>query len=212
MTSIVIASRAFLAAEGFKTLLASDNNFSFAGKINSKDDLWNKLCIFMPDILVINNNQEDLIKADDINKIKDVSPGTKILIISDQYKKENVWEYLKNGTLGYLCTECDGSEIKDALAAVAKGEKFICGKILDTIINKKLDENVSENDLTSREIEIIKLIAEKYSNQEIADMLFISIHTVYTHRKNIMKKLKLKSPVELILYALDKGLAPEYQD
>lgn len=95
---------------------------------------------------------------------------------------------------------------------MARGEKFICNKILDVILEKNTYDTNNETVLSERETEIIKLIAEKYSSQEIAEKLFISIHTVYTHRKNIMKKLNMRSPVELILYAIDKGIVPPYQN
>ncbi len=129
-----------------------------------------------------------------------------------EYKKENVLKIINSGALGWLTKECEKNEILAALESMARGERFICNKILDVILEKKHGETNAENDLTDREVEIIKLIAERYSNQEIAEKLFISIHTVYTHRKNIMKKLQLKSPVELILYAIDKGIIPPYQN
>jgi len=93
---------------------------------------------------------------------------------------------------------------------LSRGEKFFCNKILDVILEKHLIEDKDDcksASLSEREIELIKLAVKGFSNKEIADKLFLSIHTVYTHRKNIMRKLKIKSPVELVLYALNSGIA-----
>ena len=210
MTSVVIAGSIYLAREGFKTILGNNENFSLIGEIINKAEFRTKLKSLKPGILVVDNDSKDFIDIDELSKVHEFSSGTKIIVISEFLKKENVQRLLNGGILGYLTKECEKNEIVAALESIAKGEKFICNKILDVILEKKHDEISIENDLTDREVEVIKLIAERYSNQEIAEKLFISIHTVYTHRKNIMKKLKLKSPVELILHAIDKGLILPY--
>ncbi len=212
MTSVVIASSIYLAREGFKTILGDNESFSLIGEITNKSEFRTTLISLKPDILVADNDSMDFFDIDELSDICELSAATKILVISDILKKENVQKLLNGGVLGYLTKECERNEILTALESIVRGEKFICNKILDVILEKKHDEINIENDLTDREAEIIKLIAERYSNQEIAEKLFISIHTVYTHRKNIMKKLKLKSPVELILYAIDKGLILPYQN
>ncbi|MDH7603926.1 MAG: response regulator transcription factor [Melioribacter sp.] len=206
MKNIMIASSVFLFREGLKSILKKNNNFILQDEITNKKEFWNKLKISQPDILVIDIDQRNFILHDDIDMINEVSPLTKILVISENNKKDIILKAIKNGVLGYLTKECDENEILIALNSLSRGEKFFCNKILNIILEEKIEEPKNEAELTKREIEIIRLIAEKYSNQEIADKLFISIHTVYTHRKNIMKKLKLKSPVELILYAIDSGI------
>jgi DNA-binding NarL/FixJ family response regulator len=212
MTSVVIACSIYLVREGVKTILGNNESFSLIGEIINKAEFRTKLKSLKPGILVVYNDSKDFIDTDELSELNKLSAGTKILVISDFLKKENVQKLLNGGVLGYLTKECGKNEILTTLESIVRGEKFICNKILDVILEKKHDEISIENDLTDREIEVIKLIAERYSNQEIAEKLFISIHTVYTHRKNIMKKLKLKSPVELILYAIDKSLILPYQN
>ncbi len=210
MTNIVIAGSKYLTREGFKTVLANNEDFSLIGEITNKMELHEKLKSLKPEILVVDNDSKDFIDIDELSELYKLYVGTKILVISDYLKKENVQKLLNGGVLGYLTKGCERNEILTALESVARREKFICNKILDVIFEKKQEEAFNETGLSEREIEIIKLITEKYTNQEIADKLFISIHTVYTHRKNIMKKLNLRSPIELILYALDKGIIPPY--
>ncbi len=213
MVSIVVADSAFLAREGFKTVIGKTKEYSQVGEIASRAELEEKLKSIKPDILVIDPDPGDILEIEELDKIQQVSPKTKTLVISGYCSKDNVLKILKKGVFGYLTRECGKKEILHALDSVVKGEKFICNKIVDVILKKELDENNDfDTPLTEREIEIIKLITEKYSNQEIAEKLFISINTVYTHRKNIMKKLQLKSPVELILYAIDSGIIQPYQN
>lgn len=102
----------------------------------------------------------------------------------------------------------------NAVFAITKGEKFFCNKIIDAILQKHLyqngeplEEDCAPTSLSPREIEITCLIAEKgFTNKEIAKQLFLSIHTVHTHRKNIMKKLGIRSASELVRYAISTGI------
>ncbi len=212
MTSIAIASPAFLSREGFRMIIENNKNFQLVGEITNKREFKEGLQPLKPDILVVDNDSEDFIGIDELSKLTRLSAGIKVLIISDYLKKENIQKLLDDGILGYLTKACEKNEILTALESIAKGEKFICNKILDVVLEKKREGDRNETGLSEREIEIVKLIAEKYSYQEIAEKLFISIHTVYTHRKNIMKKLNMRSPVELILYAMDKGIILPYQN
>ena len=212
MANVVVADPVFLAREGFKALIEENRNFTFTGEITSGDDFLPLLKELKPDLLVVGFDSNGFVDIDDIRSAKEVSADTNILVISNDRKKENILKIISNGALGYLTRQCGRNEIIDALNSVLKNEKFFCSKILDIILDKNSDPKDPGTELTEREIEIIKLIAEKYSNTEIAEKLFISIHTVYTHRRNIMKKLELKSPVELILYAIDNGIIDAYQN
>ena len=214
MTEIVIADNGFLIREGLRSIL-KNNSVKVTGEIKNTDEFFTKINELKPDILILGPNYEKMINDSGLSQIQYSFPETKILIISDCKENDKILNAIKLGVKGYLTEECNDEEILNAVHTVSKGEKFFCSKILDVILDKKIDNETSwgvKENLTEREIEIIKLITEKYSNSEIAEKLFISIHTVYTHRKNIMKKLKLKSPVELILFAIDSGIIQPYQN
>ena len=106
--------------------------------------------------------------------------------------------------------ECDEEEIIHAIFAIYKGEKFYCNKVLDIVFNKHLfkkeDDNCEPTNLTVRETEITILITKGNTNKEVAELIHLSPHTIHTHRKNIMKKLGLKSVSELTIYAISTGL------
>ena len=214
MTEIVIADNSYLIRQGLKSVLKG-NSVKITGEINNGSEFLAKMNELKPDILILGSSYEKVITNSEFSQIQYSFPKTKILIISDCRENGKILNAIKSGAKGYLTEECNDEEIFNAIHSVSKGEKFFCNKILDVILEKKLDNEMSENvkdNLTEREIEIIKLITEKYTNPEIAEKLFISIHTVYTHRKNIMRKLQLKSPVELILYAIDSGIIQPYQN
>lgn len=209
MKEIVLADPSYLAREGFKKVLDGDKSYQIVGEIKNNRELWFKLSSLNPEILVLDYTDRNFLEVNDIIRIKEYAPSSKILVISNHDDKQNILNVIKQGALGYLTKECESEEIFKALDAVSKGEKFFCSKVIDIILEKHYEphkKNGSMVLLSDREVEIIKLIVDGNSNQEIANKLFLSIHTVYTHRKNIMKKLKLKSPVELVLYALNSGI------
>ena len=150
----------------------------------------------------------NFIEIDELSKINEISANTRLLVISNDRNKDNILKAIKSGATGYLSKECEKDEIINALFTIHKGEKFFCNKILDVILEKESNPSIDSLsiNLSDREIEVITLVTSGYSNKEVADKLFISIHTLYTHRKNIMRKLNFKSPVELVLFALDLGL------
>jgi DNA-binding NarL/FixJ family response regulator len=124
---------------------------------------------------------------------------------------------LENGVTSYLMMDCDKEEITEAIYKTAKGERFLCGQVVEVLIsgNKKSDTHDNNCPLytycgginiSEREMEIIKCVAEGHSNQEIAEKLFISVHTVTTHRKNIMNKLGINNTAGLVMYAVREQL------
>ncbi len=140
-------------------------------------------------------------------KLKEKYPDKKVLIISEIHSPQNVLQILEKGVQGYLTRQCDAAEITHAIFAITKGEKFYCNKVIDIALNKEFDpENCEPTSLTERENEITTLIASGLTNKEIGEKLHLSHHTVHTHRKNILKKLGIKSVSELTVYAMSAGL------
>ena len=206
--NIIIADPNYLTREGFKYIINENSSLNVAAEITKSKDLWLQVETKKPDVLVMDYTAPNFIDIDELEKVNEISEKTKMLVISDDRNKENILRAIKYGVTGYLSKQCEKEEIINALFTIHKGEKFFCNKILDVILEKQNTPSIdiAELNLSEREIEVITLITSGYSNKEIADMLFISIHTLYTHRKNIMKKLNFKSPVELVLLALDLGL------
>ena len=136
------------------------------------------------------------------------SPKTNVLVLSSDNNKGSILDVLQLGVKGYITKECSLEEVGMAVQATSKGGKFFCQKVLDIIMEKRFstESDTEASVLTTRETEILKLIAHGHSTQAIADTLFLSPHTVQTHRKSIIRKLNIKSPTEFVIYAMDLGL------
>jgi DNA-binding NarL/FixJ family response regulator len=153
---------------------------------------------------------EEAFSANATRRVREAFPNLKVLIISNVSHPKEVLSVLETGVEGYLTRQCDEDEIKHAIFAIHKGEKFYCNKVLDIILNKAIgkesEDNCEPTVLSERESEIAVLIAKGFKNKEIADKLCLSHHTVHTHRRNILKKLGVNSASEVTLYALNAGL------
>ncbi len=135
-------------------------------------------------------------------KIKEELPHIKVIALSMFDKKEIINELISSGAEGYLLKDIEKSELLKAIRTVASGEYYYSSSIAGVLM-----QNIKEKDLlTRREKEIVKLIAEENTNSIIAEKLFISEHTVESHRKNIFRKTKSKSIVGLIKYAYENKL------
>lgn len=206
--SIVVADSEYLIREGLKHLILSKSNFNIVGEATNEPALMRVLRRTQPDVVILDHNQPTHFDTETIPRVKKASPRTNILIISADEDKNNIFQVLENGINSFLTKRCDKEEIIDAVKATAKGEKFFCTTVLDYLLEKSFgkEESCAPTPLTPREIEVVQLIAKGLIAKEIASELKLSTHTVYTHRKNIMKKLKLGTASELVLYAVQQGI------
>lgn len=195
----------FLSRAGFKYLVTETGNFRLVGSFESKENLLAAVEKQLPNVVVFDFTSKDSLTSEDLIKLSKVSKKPGFLVISNDFKKETICEYMDCGVECFITKECSKDEILQALQAAAKGEKFFCNKVLNYIIERTFapKDDCDATPLTKRELEILKLTANGLSNKNIADKLFLSLHTVYTHRKNIIKKLNIKSGSEFIKYAYE---------
>lgn len=203
---ILVADSNLLIRKGLQNLLSEQEEFDIVGEVDCSDKLLDYVRKKKPEVIIIDIFESEFFKVDDLATIKAFSPKTNVVIITNNTFKDDVLNVLNKGVHGFILKQCSADEIIDAVYASSKNEKFFCGRVVDSILDNKLPQNCEPLVLSDREIEVIRLIAEGYTTQEIADNLSRSIHTINTHRKNILKKLGLKKPSELIMYAVKKGL------
>lgn len=206
---LLIADSQPLTAVGLESYLADKQGFKVLGRVKHRDDLEKLVEKFKPDLLIADYNLPGYIGLADIKNAQAKSAKTNVLILSSDNNKASILNALQLGVKGYITKECSLEEIGMAVQSTARGEKFFCHKILDIIMEKHFSPEPEEVDaaiLTTRETEILKLIANGQSTQTIADDLHLSPHTVQTHRKSIIKKLNIKSPTQFVIYAMDLGL------
>ena len=162
-----------------------------------------------PDIILLDIAMPKLRGVEAISEIKKVAPGTKIIVISMHDKERYIKDCLRNGASAYLLKMSAVHELKYAIEYVMKGQVYLSPAISKSVVEGWLAEPKAaafKNPLTVREREILKLLAEGYSNKEIAAMLFISPKTVETHRHRVKEKLNLGSVADLVRYAIKEGL------
>lgn len=206
---VILADAQFLIRFALKELLKESNTFLVIGEASNETELNKIIEGTQPDIIVIDYNQPGFFSIDSIKKIKKHCPNIEFIVISSDENKENIYDVINTGVLRFLTKKCDGKEIKEAFKAIVKGEKFFCTSIFNFIFEMSFSQNnYSSNPLplSARELEIVQLIAQGFVAKEIGKKLNLSTHTIYTHRKNIMEKLKLRRSSELVLFAVNKGL------
>jgi DNA-binding NarL/FixJ family response regulator len=208
--SILHANANVLMSNGLKAILSKGGGIDRIENAKSEEELMEKLRSEKFDLLIIDPLSAENYQTETPSRVREKHPQQRILIISDIKSSGPVLKILEKGVQGYLTWQCDEDEIIHAIFAIAKGEKFYCNKVLDIILNKQFNQeeeaNCEPTALTERENEITALIANGLTNKEIGKKLHLSHHTVHTHRRNIQKKLGVKSTSELTRYALSVGL------
>lgn len=200
--------------DGIRTLLHTNPKFEVVGFSVNGNSVYKEVIRNKSDILILDINMPE---KDGIEVIKEFALKgfpCKIIILSSHDDLRIIKEVMKLGSSGYLTKKCAGENIVEAIQSVYNGEEYFCKavreKIFSTVTkdNPKLNKSYLQGNLTltERELEIITLISLEFSGKEISDQLFISVNTVETHRKNIMKKLDAKNSISLVKYAIKHQL------
>jgi DNA-binding NarL/FixJ family response regulator len=199
-----------LIRDGIKALLNGVEGINIVGEASSGKELFLKLNELRPDILILDISLPDISGIDITRTITEDYPTIRVLILSMYTDEHFILNAVKAGARGYLPKNTTRDELLEAIVAIYNGDEFF-GESISRIILKSYVRKAKEEEslpqktqvnLTSREIEILKLVAEGFINKEISNHLDISIRTVETHKNHIMKKLEMKSIVELIKYAI----------
>lgn len=199
-----------LVRDGIKALLNSSGEISILGEASTGRECFEKISKEQPDILILDISLPDTTGIEITRKVTELYPMMRVLILSMYTDEDFIFNSVKAGARGYLPKNTSREELLEAIRTIYDGEEFFADSIskimLRSYVRKAKEEDPSAQwgsaTLTGREIEILRLFAEGYINKEISDRLDISIRTVETHKNHIMKKLELKSSVDLIKYAI----------
>jgi DNA-binding NarL/FixJ family response regulator len=203
----LIADTQELTRRGLKSFLEETELFKSIEYITSREELELKLKQTKAELLVIDFDMFEIEAISDIFKIINISPDTRILVVTENKNKEDIFRLKEAGIKNYLLKSSDLDELASAIQAVLSGKVYFSEEVLNIIIEAGTTSKETEKvKFTVSEIEIIKYISQGLTTKEIAAKKMLSQHTIITHRKNIFRKAKVTSTSELIMFAIRAGI------
>jgi DNA-binding NarL/FixJ family response regulator len=208
MVNLILAESNELVRIGLRTVF-KNAEVQVIGEASNEAELLSQIKSFNPDVVLIDYTSGNF-SIDVIPKALSISDDVRFVAITPEQSGTTVVNALKSGVTSHIKKDCSITEIIDSVKETSKGKKFFCGKVLETIHDEGIDvEELSDSEFTcepivlsNREVEVITLIAEGFTNVEISEKLFLSKHTVNTHRKNIMNKLGVKNTAGIVMFAV----------
>ncbi|MEZ5359712.1 MAG: response regulator transcription factor [Candidatus Zixiibacteriota bacterium] len=211
MINVLLADDHRLLIEGLRPLLERQGDITVVGIAQNGFDTIKLAEELNPDIILLDISMPQLNGIDAARRIISQSPKIKIIMLSMHADQRFIQESLRVGASGYILKESAAQEVIEAVRIVSKGDVFFSASVRERVLQNYVSwlregNKIPESPLTGREREVLQLLAEGKSTKDIADLLFVSIKTVESHRKQIMDKLNLHSIAELTKYAIKEGL------
>lgn len=202
--------------DGILAVLKTNSDFEVVGFSLNGEGLVDRVIRNKADVLVMDINMPEKDGIQVLREMNEIGFPCKVIILSSYDDAKLIKEVIKLGASGYLTKQCAGENIVDAINTVAYGNQYFSEAIKDKIFNLYTGNSTQQNQIlnteelissiTGRELEILSLISQEKSGKDIGEMLNISINTVETHRKNLMKKLNVKSSIGLVIFATKHNL------
>lgn len=208
---ILIADDHALLREGLKALLGSFPDVEVIGEASDGREAVEKVAALSPDVVLMDIAMPGLGGLEATLEIRKMTPQSRVLILTQYDNKEYVFRFLKAGAAGYVLKKAAGTELVAAIRAVYEGGSFLHPSVAQDVITGFLSgpppvDGGAYESLTDREKQVFKLVAEGFTNREIAESLGISVKTAMGHRTNVMQKLGFHNRTELVKYAIQKGV------
>jgi DNA-binding NarL/FixJ family response regulator len=207
---ILLAEDHRILREGLKRLIAEQPNMEVVGEADNGIAAWQQAKELEPDIVLMDISMPRLNGAEATVKIRELCPNVRVIALTGHRASAYLNEVLKAGASGYVLKQAAIDELIDAIQTVAKGGTYIDSASRESLVNSPLDDRIYKGEaqgkpLSQREIQVLSLVANGYTNKEIANELSISVKTVETHKTNCMQKLDVKSRAEIVDYARFRG-------
>ncbi|KAA0565475.1 response regulator transcription factor [Rossellomorea aquimaris] len=192
---------------GIKTYLLTEDRIEFLGEAKSGNEASQLAKLYMPDVILMDLLMENGNGIEATKKILTFHPHCKIIILTSYYDDEKVFPAIEAGAHSYLLKTASAEEVTSAVYKAMKGESVIASKVADKMMNRfRPQEVLPHEELTSREMDVLKCLGEGMTNQEISEELFIGIKTVKTHVSNILSKLAVADRTQAAIYANRNGI------
>jgi len=195
--------------DGIKSLLNNVENVQVAGEANNGMEALNTLKVLTVDIVLMDIDMPVMNGIDAAKHIKENFKETKVIILSMHHEGAMIKSLVEIGADGYLLKNSNKEELLDAIYKVARDEKYFSSEVTLSLLNPEKTQSDSSKhkiDFTRRELDVLKLLVDGYTNKQIGEKLFISHRTVDTHRTNIMKKVGVNNVAGLISFAIKTRL------
>lgn len=209
MITIVLAEDHHVVRQALRSMLDSERHFKVVSEASTGLDAIELVESLKPNVLVLDLMLPYLNGLEVVRQVSRSQPQTRTVILSMHSDESYVSEALKNGALGYVLKTADSSSLIEAIRTVALGKRYLSPplseRLIDSYLKKSSDSSLDKYEtLTAREREVLHLVAEGNTNEEIASRLHISRRTVEVHRAHVMQKLHLRNQAELVRYALQR--------
>ncbi len=201
-TKVFITDDHYMVIEGIHSLLQNENNIELVGHAMNAASCMAYLEQHLPDVILMDINLPDKNGIDLCKEVKEKYPSVFVIGLSTFNQQSFIQKMMSNGASGYVLKNATQEELMEAIETVAKGKTFLSHEAAQSLRKKMAGTPV----LTTREKEVLELIAEGFTNNEIAQKLFISVTTVDTHRKNLLAKFETKNIASLIKAAMQMQL------
>lgn len=209
MIKVAIADDHLMVINGLKIMLEHSQDIEVVSTSINSNELFEALTKVSPDVLLLDIQMPGMSGIDICPVITKQYPSIKVIALTNFEQSHYVKQMIRNGAMGYLLKNTDQETLVEAIKTVHTGQQYIDSHIQKLLLEESISgrkASIFEIPLTKREKEILKLIAEERTNQQIADSLFISLRTVETHRLNLTQKLNIKNTAGLVKEAIKRGL------
>jgi DNA-binding NarL/FixJ family response regulator len=203
---VLIADDHGIVRSGLRLLLDRQSDMEVVAEAEDGVEAIEKVISEKPEVAILDVSMPRMTGLQATHEIKKQAPDTQVLILSMHDDERYLFEALRAGAAGYVLKRSADQDLLDAVRAAARGEPFLTPSAQQTLIRDFLERGEQQSELTPREQEVVKLIAEAHTNKEIAEILHLSEKTVESHRANVLQKLGMRDRVELVRYAIRNGL------
>lgn len=209
---VLVADDHHIVRAGVRLMLNAQEDIEVVGEASDGQEALDLVAKLEPDVVLMDIAMPNLNGLEATRRIKESHPGVQVLALTMHDNEEYFFRLLRAGGSGYLLKKAAPTELVEAIRSVCHGGAYLFPSVARTLVDDYLhrvasgEEQASYDGLTDREREVLRLIAQGHTSQEIADQLYLSIKTVQRHRENMMDKLGLHNRAQLIRYAIEKGL------
>lgn len=209
LVNILIAEHHKIVRDGIKMILDDVSGIRVKDTVANKEELLSHTFNGEIDIIILDLDMPDLDMLNTIKTLKENNPEVNILCISDVEEQQQIRKVMAAGVSGYMLKKRGKEEIIEAVDVIKNGNQYLCDESIQALIQEKNSEpvfDIENSDLTYREIEVLELICEEYTNKESAEELGISIRTVDAHRRSLLQKTGAKNTAGLVKFAVRNRL------